>query len=271
MLGLAFLASCGLPVNENPEFDSPAEADLDPGELVIGIEMDGEARAYPITAMAPLEILNDTMRGVPIAITWCPLSASSAIFNREVDGQALTLRFHPDLYKFNLIVEDLETHTQWSQLAKGSIEGELDGTELELINSYQVTWEYWYEQHPNTVVMRPRWGGHPFAYRDPGEPEADGLAPKSLVHMVWVDGEGKGYPLEELASLGGPLTDEVGGRIVTVRHVADGPTAAATFEDGTPVPGITLYREYLPEFYPNARLWRVGAEETQAGPDGGGP
>ena len=140
ILGLALLASCGLPVNENPEFDSPAEADLDSGELVIGIEMDGEARAYPITAMAPLEILNDTMHGVPIAITWCPLSASSAIFNREVDGQALTLRFHPDLYKFNLIVEDLETHTQWSQLEKCSIEGELDGTELELINSYQVTW-----------------------------------------------------------------------------------------------------------------------------------
>lgn len=261
ILGLSLLVACGLPVNENPEFESPSEAGLDPDELVVGIDLNGSVRAYPIKALAPLEILNDQIGDRPVAITWCPLSASSAIFDRMVDGQLLTLRFHPDLYKFNLIVEDLETKTQWSQLAMRAIGGTLEGTSLELLPSLQTTWEHWYQLHPNTVVMRPTWGGHGFIYRPPGEVGPDGLAPKSLVHVVWVNGDTRAYPLEELRALGIPLVDEVGGGLVSVRHVAHGPTATVLNEDGSPVPGITLYREYLPEFYPEVRLWRGSKEE----------
>jgi hypothetical protein len=266
---LALLATCGLPTNENPEFESPAEADLDPDELVIGIELDGVARAYPIEAMAPLEILNDQIGDRPIAITWCPLSASSAIFDREIEGQVLTFRFHPDLFKFNLLIEDLETDTRWSQLAMGAIGGDLDGRGLELLPSLQTTWEHWYRLHPNTVVMRPTWGGHRFDYRPPGEPGPDGLGPKSVVHLVWVNGDARAYPLEELGGLGEPLADEVGGRSVIVHYVPHGPTAVVTLDDGSPVPGITLYREYVPEFYPAARLWR-GPAEAASSPVGGG-
>ena len=112
--------------------------------------------------------------------------------------------------------------------------------------------------------MRPTWGGHRFDYRPPGEPGSDGLSPKSLVHVVWINGDARAYPLEELGELGELLADEVGGRPVSVRHVEQGPAATVTLDDGTPVPGITMYREYLPEFYPMARLWRNPLEGSSS-------
>lgn len=262
ILAIALLTSCGLPVNEDPEFESPAEADLHPDELVIGVELNGVARAYPIAAMAPLEILNDRIGDRSIAITWCPLSASSTVFDRLIDGRVLTFRFHPDLFKFNLIIEDVETETTWSQLAMEAIGGELDGTRVELLASLQTTWEYWYQIHPNSVVMRPTWGGHRFEYRSSGEPGADGLGPRSLVHVVSVNGDTRAYPLEELGGLGKPLADQVGSRLVSIRHSSSGPTAEVTSDDGSLLPGITLYWEYVPEFYPTARLWRSPLAET---------
>ena len=262
VLALVLLAACGLPVNEDPEFYSPAEADLNPDDLVIGFELDGVARAYPMATMATLEIVNDQIGERPIAITWCPLSASAAVFERAIDGRVLTFRFHPDLFKFNLIIEDTDTGTQWSQLARAAIDGPMNATPLKLLPSLQTTWGYWSRLHPDSLVMQPLRGSHRFDYQSSGEPGTDGLGPKSLVHVVWVNGEARAYPLEELATLGHPLTDEIERVQVTVYYSPDGPTASVTADDGSPLPGITLYREYIPEFYPTARMWRSSSAKS---------
>ena len=53
-----------------PRFLSAEDAGLDPGELVIGVELNGESKAYPIGPLVRREMVNDTVGGVPILVTW---------------------------------------------------------------------------------------------------------------------------------------------------------------------------------------------------------
>ena len=54
----------------SPEFVTPAEATLRPKELVIGLEINGDARAYPVGMMPIREMVNDEVGGTPVLITW---------------------------------------------------------------------------------------------------------------------------------------------------------------------------------------------------------
>ncbi len=260
--------SCAVPEPTNPEFSSAADADLDQLELVIGVQMGEEVKAYPLSAMAPLEILNDEIGGVPIAVTWCPLSASSAVFDRTAGGSVRWFNFHPDLYKLNLLVFDEGTETQWSQLAMKAIEGELQGTPLTLLPSLHMTWEQWRSLHPETLVMDPIWGSKSFKYRSSGDPGPDGLGERSLVHVVPMDGKILAYPLDALSRIGGEWIDEVGDSEIQLHYDARGPAAWATDPAGGVIPGITLYRGHISEFYPEAE-WPMAHSESETGSAGG--
>lgn len=63
-----------------------AENSLDPNERVIGIEINGEAKAYPIPILSSHEIVNDVVSGEPVAITWCPLCYTALVFSQQVEG-----------------------------------------------------------------------------------------------------------------------------------------------------------------------------------------
>lgn len=259
--------SCAVPEPTDPEFSTADEADLDPAELVIGIQVGEEVKAYPLSAMAPLEILNDEIGGVPVAVTWCPLSASSAVFDRT-DGETVRwFNFHPDLYKLNLLVSDEETETQWSQLAMGAITGELEGTRLTLLPSLHTTWEHWVSLHPETLVMDPIWGSKHFEYRSPGDLGPDGLGERSLVHVVPLAGEIRAYPVDALARAGGEWVDPGPDTEIRLHYDARGPAAWASGPEGELVPGITLYRGHVSEFYPDA-VWPMAQEEAATSPVG---
>ncbi len=69
---VTLLPKDAIPSIDNPRFYSVSEADeeYDPKELVIGVDFDGEARAYSVNMLSSREIVNDTVAGRPIAITW---------------------------------------------------------------------------------------------------------------------------------------------------------------------------------------------------------
>ena len=81
----------GIPAIDHPPFVSVAEArGLVPHEPVISVAIGGEARAYPLGVMIWDEIVNDTVGGMPIAVTWCPLCNSSVVFDRRAGGRTLS-------------------------------------------------------------------------------------------------------------------------------------------------------------------------------------
>jgi len=68
----------GIPAISRPKFVSAGRADfVQPGELVVGVALGGEARAYPIAILNWHEIVNDRIADVPVAVTWCPLTRIS--------------------------------------------------------------------------------------------------------------------------------------------------------------------------------------------------
>ena len=81
----------GIPAVDEPRYTSTEDAGewLDPDEPVIAVEIDGEARAYPLQILIWHEIANDSLGGTPIAVTFCPLCNSAIVFDRRLDGEVL--------------------------------------------------------------------------------------------------------------------------------------------------------------------------------------
>ncbi|NIS80952.1 MAG: DUF3179 domain-containing protein [Anaerolineales bacterium] len=121
-------------------------------EPVVGLEIFGDARAYPVSLLSLHEIVNDVVGGEPVAITWCPLCYSSLVFDRVVD-QTLTFGVSGYLYYNNLVMYDHQTNTLWSQMLAQGMRGALRGRRLELLPSELTTWGAWKERHPDTRVL----------------------------------------------------------------------------------------------------------------------
>ncbi len=174
-----------LPALDNPATIAAAEIDerrrlasvriLHDGERVIGVLFNGEARAYPLWLLTWHEVCNDTVGGVPIAVTYSPLCDSSAVFDRRVAGEALTFGFSGLLYNSNLVMYDrrggaadqagatesaddrTEGESLWSQLLFRAIAGPAAaaGHELTVLPAAVMPWSEWRARYPGTRVILP--------------------------------------------------------------------------------------------------------------------
>jgi len=75
------------------------------------------------------------------------------VYARTVDGKVLTFGVSGKLVRNSLIMYDHETHSLWSHLTGGAIEGPLQGKQLELLTATQTTWAAWQRDYPNTKVL----------------------------------------------------------------------------------------------------------------------
>ncbi|QDV35097.1 DUF3179 domain-containing (seleno)protein [Tautonia plasticadhaerens] len=144
------------PMVDIPTADASRASDLiRREESVLGVEINGEARAYPIEMMRYLEreILNDTLGGVPIAVTWCDRCQSGIVYGREVEGRELTFHVNGMLYHGNMVMVDSETGTLWSQLQGLGLDGSLAGRQLGGFPAVITPWHAWQARHPQTSVL----------------------------------------------------------------------------------------------------------------------
>jgi len=139
---------------DDPQFAKGNQVqDMEPDERVIGVEINGDPRAYPLSILSSHEIVNDVVGGEPVAVTWCPLCYSALVFSREVDGGPLSFGVSGKLLQNTLVMFDRDTGTLWSQLYGGAISGKLSGTPLAVFPSVLTTWESWLAQHPEAQVL----------------------------------------------------------------------------------------------------------------------
>jgi len=124
-------------------------------ELVLGVVIKGEARAYPINMLTgpEREIINDTLGGQPIAATWCHLCNNAVVYDRRVDGQTLTFAVSGMLWNRNLVMYDVETDSLWAHMLGEAKQGKLIGKTLAIMPGAVTTWAEWSRQHPNTTVL----------------------------------------------------------------------------------------------------------------------
>ncbi len=116
----------GIPAIDDPSFIGVAEPNF-LGELepVISLELNGEARAYPLQILTWHEIVNDTIGGQPVAVTFCPLCNTALAFAAEVDGLVLDFGVSGFLRNSDLIMYDRQTETWWQQVTGEGIVGSL--------------------------------------------------------------------------------------------------------------------------------------------------
>ena len=145
----------GIPAIDRPAFVSPATAAtwLRPREPVLALRINDDARAYPLQVLIWHEIVNDTVGGVPVMITFCPLCNSGLAFERTVDGATLDFGTSGMLYKSDLVMYDRQTHSLWSQMDGRAIVGDRTGARLLGRTANTIAFEDWRAAHPAGKVL----------------------------------------------------------------------------------------------------------------------
>ena len=154
---ISILNRDGIDPIDDPTFASVSNPPsyMKPREPVIAVEINGDARAYPLAMLMWHEIANDTVGGQPITVTFCPLCNTALTFDRVVDGVELTFGTTGKVRNSDLVMWDRQTQSWWQQITGEAIVGHYAGlgTQLEVINSPIIAWETFADQYPDGLVM----------------------------------------------------------------------------------------------------------------------
>ena len=272
----------GIPALNVPELARNQDAlFMDDTDRVLGVEINGEARAYPLFILWRHEIVNDTLGGVPILVTYCPLTGSGIVFDAVVDDEVKSFGVSGLLYENNLIMFDRQTESLWNQMLLGANCGPERGTELLRVPVVESTWGHWRRTHERTTVMTTNtgyeinYGAYPYGDYDdllndvvffPWSTWSRARPPKELVLGVYEGDDAKAYPFGEMEQFGVAVAvnDTVGGRPILVTYHEDLLTARA-FDRR--VDGQTLT---FTVSNPDSRTFTFTDEETSSSWDANG-
>ncbi len=144
----------GIPSIDNPVFTDIQNSNfMSDSDVVIGLEINGESKAYPLFILVWHEIVNDKVGGTPVSVTYCPLCYTNQVFERIIDGQEVEFGTSGKLYNSNLLMYDRLTESYWSQALGMAVKGELSGYQLNIIPFDVITWGDWKTLHSDTLVM----------------------------------------------------------------------------------------------------------------------
>jgi hypothetical protein len=152
----------GIPAIDEPRFETLDDGRalgwaerLSPNEAVVALDLNGDARAYPLRILIWHEIANDTVGGVPVSVTFCPLCNSALAFERTLDGHVLDFGTTGKLRNSDLVMYDRQTESWWQQFTGQAIVGVLTGSELKLVPSALTSFAQFLTEHPNGQVLVP--------------------------------------------------------------------------------------------------------------------
>ena len=140
------------PVNKN--FANASDTDMDRSKLVIGLVIDGQAKAYPIQLIGYHHQVVDTLGNTPVMVTYCTVCRTGRVYSPMVNGKQETFRL-VGMDHFNAVFEDATTKSWWQQATGISITGPLKGYALKEFPSSQMTLDAWLRKNPNSLVMKP--------------------------------------------------------------------------------------------------------------------
>ena len=189
-----------IPPIDDPVFVSVAEAEklIAPTEPVISLTVDGARRAYPLAVLIWHEIVNDTIAGRPVAVTYCPLCDAALVFDRRVGGRVLDFGTTGLLRFSDLVMWDRQTESWWQQFLGEAMVGELTGERLAMLPSRVESFERFAAGGPGGEVLMPNdpafrsYGSNPYAGYDGahwpflfrGEYQLAAVPPLARVAMV---------------------------------------------------------------------------------------
>ena len=202
----------GIPAIWEPEFRSvDSETRLDDREPVMTLEIESDARAYPVRYLMWHEIVNDEVGGMAVAVTFCPLCNSAMAFEAQVDGEHRSFGVSGKLRHSDMVMYDRETESWWQQATGQGIVGHHAGDRLESVPAWMESWAEFRSRNPDGLVLdEPNWrraygqnpyvgydtSERPFLYR--GEDPPHGISPLARVVRV----EDRAWTFERLRTEG---------------------------------------------------------------------
>ncbi len=204
----------GIPALTHPFMISAKDADyISEKELVFGISINGDTRAYPYRFMDWHEMLNDRIGGVSVSLAYCTLCGSGILYKTNLNSNDEPYIFGSSgfLYRSNKLMYDQQTHTLWNQFNGKPVVGSLVNSEIELevLPLVTTTWGEWLAKHPDTKIMSDETGfsrdytpgaayGAYFFSEElmfPASVDDDSLKPKDKVFGLRISGANKSWPL----------------------------------------------------------------------------
>lgn len=161
----------GIPPIDTPIFESVSLASEwlsrnEPGALV---QVNGEARFYPLSIMTAHEIVNDAFGDVPVTVTFCPLCNTALAFDRRVNGEVLDFGVSGLLRNSDLVMWDRQTTSLWQQVTGESVIGQFAGAELDVVPTSIVSFGQFAESFPDGRSLagesargRAQYGANPY-------------------------------------------------------------------------------------------------------------
>ncbi len=141
-------------------------------EPVLSVGINGDFRAYPLRILLWHEIVNDTVGGVPVLISYCPLCNSGVVFDRRLDGKLMSFGNTGRLRHFDMVMYDRETESWWQQFTGEAVMGTLTGKRLKALPARLESLEKFKKRAPKGQVLVPndakarRYGMTPYVRMD---------------------------------------------------------------------------------------------------------
>ncbi len=234
------VAKDGIPALTDPDFVRERSADasyLNDEDLVLGLYINGIAKAYPHNIGWHHEIVNDATGDRHVVVTLCPLTGTGMVFDGQgEDDERLEFGVSGLLFNNNLVMYDRRhDDTLYPQMTHIGIKGFGTENELKLIPVVETTWGNWKRLYPGTLVVSSasrgtfrteRYTTYPYTgYRNPASaplfplfPEPDDnpiifdFPPKEIVLGVRLGNVAKAYPFsrmgDDLAVINDRISDE---------------------------------------------------------------
>lgn len=163
----------GIPSIDDPKFWPVSEIKgLEEHEPVLSVTVNGETKAYPLRILTWHEIVNDTIGGTPVAVTYCPLCNAAVVFDRRIQGGVTEFGVSGKLRYSDMIMYDRVTESWWQQFTGEAIVGSLLGEKLEILPSRTESWSLFAKRNPEANVLIPtnnyarQYGSNPYVGYD---------------------------------------------------------------------------------------------------------
>ena len=258
----------GIPSIDAPEFDTAETTPFATEDIVIGMVVNGEAKAYPYNVLNWHEIVNDQIGGVNVTVSYCPLCDTIVAFDR---GDT-TFGVSGKLYQSCLVMYDRADDTLYAQPWGTGIVGPNVNQQVDMLPTVKTTLGQWLEQHPDSQILSTRTGytrnyeGYPYGtyYTDERivfearNQDQRELHPKTIVSYVWepdgqtphnrFSGDSLQFVHDELQQQGSQEA-ELSGRTVRARWDEKLDTVIVEELDGTVIPSSTAFAFVYPAFY----------------------
>lgn len=225
----------GIPSIDQPKFISVGEAskqvsDTEPG---LALEINNASRFYPFRILVWHEIVNDTINGRRVLVTYCPLCFSGIVFDPLVNGERVEFGTSGKLWNSNLVMYDRKTDSLWAQILGEAIVGEMTGTRLSVLPSDQIRFGDWRKRYPRGEVLSQDtgttrlYGYDPYGdyYTTPGtffqvDKKDSRLPEKEFILGIVVHGKAKAYVPEAIKKVG-EIEDMFEGKTIVAHYEKD--------------------------------------------------